>query len=225
MPYEMLKLHWKASRWLLLPLVLGAFLIPFTTWTGGPMTNLIGQPGIGYFSHSAQMAAFYPALAALAGMILALTAWNWDHQKAHVYPLSLPISRTRYSVLKFGSGVVLLLLPTIVLGLTALGVSNLVDLPAGLRSYPLELTGRFFLAGTTAYAFWFALASGTIRTTVLLIVGLVLFLFLADPLTEFVAGVVPRLEGVNPSRSFLHFMTADWGPLRVFVGNWMLIDV
>ena len=226
MPIEMLKLHWKASRWLLMPLMLGAFAIPMVNLTGGPLTNLfVSSNGSDALMVSELLTPFYPSLAALCGTILALTAWNWDHQKGHVYPLSLPISRMRYSALKFGSGVVLLALPTAMLAVTALGVSAMLDLPNGLRTYPFELTARFFIAGLTAYAFFFALASGTIRTAVIFFAAVAGFLVIGDPLQASLAQFIPQVGGERITMTVMELLASPWGPLRLFGGNWMLIDV
>src|ERR1051325_8797222 len=56
---------------------------------------------------------FYALLAAGCGLALALLAWSADHRGRHVYALSLPITRTRYAAMRFGAGVVFLLVPAV----------------------------------------------------------------------------------------------------------------
>ena len=226
MPIEMLKLHWKATRWLLLPFLVAAFAIPMMNLTGGPFADLlINRSSFDFLYLSESLGGFYPFIAGGAGIVLALTAWNWDHQKGHIYPLSLPISRAQYSVLKFGSGVILLMIPTLVLLVSAVGFTSMMDLPYGLQAYPLALTARFFLAGLTTYALLFALASGTIKTTVMILGGAFLFFGFGFQVQELAATWIPQLQGWSITGVVADLLASEYGPIRVFAGNWNLVDV
>jgi hypothetical protein len=102
-----------------------------------------------------------------------------------------------------------------------------VDIPEGLKAYPNAIGFRFLLASLIAYALFFTLASGTMRTVILLLTGLVLLLFLGEvgpPL----AGEIFRIPSLQEF-SFLDWIlnaALSWpGPFEVYTGNWMLIDV
>jgi hypothetical protein len=216
----MLFVHWKQAKHLLLFFVVAAFALPLLAVQG-----LGVPPGIVGFGSAYALAAtptqwlpLFPALAGVIGVTLALTAWTWDHRLGHVYALSLPVERWEYALLKMSAGIVLGLMPAVALWLGAHLAAASVTLPAGLNAYPNQLAFRFFLATVLAYALFFALGSGTIRTTVrvlTVLLGLVVAV-------QFVPGVL--------GGSALLDLATDWlvdqgGPFEVFTGSWTLIDV
>ena len=220
MTLQMLYVHWKAVRLGLVPFVLAAFGLPL----------MVAQQMAGWRADEPTLAAhdalsgaqlwapFFPMLAGAVGMLLALSAWNWDHKTNHVYALSLPISRQRYAMLKFSAGVALAIVPMVALLLGGLTASLMVETTSEVRAYPLQLAGHFFLATVLVYAILFALASGTIRTTVIvlgLLVG-VPFLLSMGQLTPLV-GYLPVSDWVEN--------VVRYGPLRILFGSWMLFDV
>ncbi len=227
MGIQMLKLHWKASKWVLLPFLIMAFGLPVwggrSAWAG--INARIGDEVYLLLSGASMTALAYPIVAALVGATLALTAWNWDHAKGHVYPLSLPIDRWRYSTLKFGTGALLLMLPAALVAAGGLFTVAMVELPRGLHVYPLALASQFYLASFTIYGLLFALASGTIRTTVMVISASAVFAFFGDSLMDFTGNFVPGAEQISPIGYAVDMLISDNGPLHVFAGNWMLIDV
>jgi hypothetical protein len=212
----MLFLHWKQARFPLLPFVVAAFGLPlFSIQEIAPdVAN-----GVWFSSVDSPFAELslpiYPALAILTGVVLALTAWNWDHQMNHVYALSLPLARWEYAMLKMGAGAVLALIPTAAIWIGAQLASASVVLPEGLHAYPNELTFRFFLAVLLSYALVFALASGTTKTASWVmgtVVGVVVF-----------GSMVFEAFGVGDLA--LQSLWSAGGPLEVFTGSWALFDV
>ncbi len=223
----MLYLHWKQVRLPLVPFVVAAFGLPLLSVQG------FGSEGVSALSVEAYYAVssyqiwlpLFPMLAGGIGIVLALTAWNWDHRLGHVYALSLPVERWEYALLKMGAGVALGLLPTLAFWVGAHLAAASVTLPAGLNAYPNHLAFRFFLALLMTYAFFFALGAGTIKTTVWVVTGIFVALVASEILGDVLVLYFSGLEGV----SFLELAT-DWlveagGPFEVFTGNWTLIDV
>ncbi len=227
MTRQILWLHWKAGRLALLPFVLAAFGLPLLVVQGwGPASNgAEAMRATGVVAAMGFWEPLFPALAALVGSVVALTAWSWDQQAGHVYALTLPLARWRYVLLKMGGGAALLLLPAAALLLGSLVATAAVDLPLGLRAYPLAVTFRFLAASTVAYALLFSMAAGSIRTTLWVITGAIVFLVVgsaaADALTSM--GVLPG--DFSLPETVGRMLSAPAGPLHVFAGHWRLFDV
>lgn len=223
----MLYVHWKQVRIGLIPFVLASFGLP-VLMVGGAGAPAGTEPMSAAFQLILSMQPwliFYPVLAAAIGAVLALSAWNWDHRFDHVYALSLPLTRREYALLKMGAGTALALLPAVALWIGAHVAAASVTLPEGLHAYPNQLALRFLLAILLSYALIFAMAAGTIRTTLWTLsaaLGLLVF-------GAVVSGVFGMVFEIGGSTS-LPFRVLAWlgrapGPFEVFTGNWALIDV
>ena len=226
---QLLFLHWRAARWAMLPFVVAAFGLPLLMVQGlGGTPAAVGGAdwlAFGFLETAIRWSPFFPLLAAITGTVLALTAWSWDHGADHVYALSLPLARWRYAGLKFGTGALLSLLPVAALGIGALLAVSAVSVPVGMNAYPGALTLRFLAATLTAYGFLFALASGTIRSTVILISVVLGVLLLGDPLLEALSNFVPGLAGVRFAPWVVETLSSWPSPLQIFTDNWFLFDV
>ena len=164
-----------------------------------------------------QLGQLVPYLALLAGVLLGLGAWASDHAGKHVYALSLPVTRSRYVLLRFAAGATLLLIPVAAIGVGALVATLSVTLPGGVHAYPLQLTARFLLATIVCYAIFFAVAIST-RRAALALLGVIGGLLLADAVL-WAAGV----SAVTPT---VFMWLTNWpGPLSILVGRWALFDV
>jgi hypothetical protein len=222
----MLFLHWKQVRFALLPFVLVAYALPLVAVQG-----LGSPPGMASATLQAYSVVstyqvwlpFYPLLAAGIGITLALSAWNWDHQLHHVYALALPIPRWRYTALKMGAGAVLALLPSAAFWVGARVATASITLPVGLNAYPNQLAIRFLVATLTAYAAFFALAAGTVRTTLWVVGAVAALVLFGGSAAQF---VLPHF-GIHTDllSLVLDVMATAPGPFQVFTGSWMLIDV
>lgn len=161
---------------------------------------------------------FYPVLAATLAVLVAIATWAPDHRGRHVHALSLPIPRWRLVLLRFGAGLLLLTPPVIALLVGAILATTLAWMPAGLQGYPLALALRFALAVGVGYAVFFAISSGTSRTA-----GLILAVLGGLIVIQVLAGVANiNLDLVTR----LQIAFLNWpGPLAIFTGRWMLIDV
>jgi len=230
MGIQMLKLHWKAARWPMLPVLIAAFGLPMmagrAAWGAEySVDSLQTQSAWSVVSEAAAYGLTFPILAAIAGSILGLTAWNWDHKHNHIYALSLPISRWKYAVMKFGGGVLLVGATTVAFGAGAGLSASLADLPTGLQTYAGALSVHFFVATLTAYALLFALASGTIKTATIVIGSVIAFAAFGDGIFALAGNFWAPLGDVNVGQLAYFLLIDNDGPLSIFAGNWMLFDV
>ena len=209
--------QWKWTRLALLPCVVIAFALPILS------VRLVG-PGLNAWLVLDLMrtmtlfSVWYPALAAAAGLIVAVSAWREDHRDRHAYGLSLPVERWRFVLFRFAAGAVLLAALVIAMWLGALIGSAAASIPPGLRAYPGALAARFALAVFVAYAIFFAISAGTTRTAGIVLGGIGALAALALLLAA--AGVE-----VDLMAWLYKLLVADAGPLAVFTGPWVLIDV
>ena len=210
--------QWKWSRW---SIVLGAvtgFALPILSVQGagrtergplqtGELLDAVEKWGVGY-----------PVLAAALGLVVAIATWAPDHRGRHVHALSLPLERWRYVLLRFGSGVTLLALPIVAVLLGALLATASATLPPGLQGYPVALAGRFALAVCVAYAVFFAISTGTARTA-----GIILGAVGCGIVVQLLASAANLPLDLLGA---LQIAALNWpGPLAIFTGRWMLIDV
>jgi len=227
---QLLFVHWKTARFGILPFVALAFGLPLLVVQGlgadptDPELYAIAASTV--TSRLAAWVPLFPLLAALTGIVLALSAWAWDHKVNHVYPLSLPLERGRYVLLKMGAGGVLLVIPCLAFWLGAMLATSSIDIPEGLRAYPTAVALRFTLTALLLYALLFAMAAGTLRTTVWVLFGLVVLLVSGGFIVDFLGQtLVPSLEEVRFVPWILDRVLFWPGPFEVVTGNWMLLDV
>ncbi len=216
----MLMTHWKLARWPLLFATLFAFAVPVLSvqgagvlFGGNPDPFRTGQVLGGLEAWGTA----YPFLASLVGMILGITAWLQDHRGKHVYALSLPIPRWRYALLRLGAGGVMLSAPVVAMALGAALAVAAATVPPGTAPHPVALTIRFGLAAAVAYAGFFTVSAAsdhTARRVAAAFAGLI------------VLQIVLVALGLFDPLSFLGRVLVEWpGPLQIFTGRWMLIDV
>jgi len=224
----MLFLHWRQIRSVLALFAVASFALPLILVQG--LGTPPGSDGIGVEAYRMVGAAqlwlgLFPALALAIGVTLGLSSWNWDHQLGHVYALSLPLSRWEYVVNKLVAGALLALVPAVGLWVGAHVASASVALPEGLRAYPNELAMRFLLAIIVSYACLFAMAAGTIRTTLWIWGGVLALVVLAVVANDVLADYFVVLERANIVETLMDWMVSAPGPFEVFTGSWSLIDV
>ncbi|HUP88756.1 MAG TPA: hypothetical protein VM100_05385 [Longimicrobiales bacterium] len=219
-------MQWKVSRWAVAILLPICFATPILVARFGQRTSAgeFSEPALDFLRGTTIWLPFFPVLAAITGLTFALTAWTWDHNTNHVYALSLPIERWRYSLMKMISGAAFMLVPVAALLVGALVAMATVKLPAGLHAYPLSFTVRFMFGALILYAIIFAMASGTVKTTLRIIIGIVLFFvlgsFVTDMLSDMLNTPIPSPIGI-----FFEALMEWPGPFNVFGGSWMLFDV
>lgn len=225
---QILFTQWKSFRMGMIPFVIAAFALPLLAVQElGPVPEGYegARVGLQYLVASWQLwLPAFPALAVTVGATAALNAWSWDHKTDHIYALSLPISRSRYAAWKMGAGALLVLVPALGLLLGAIVASASIDIPASVNAYPTALAVRFSLASLLAYSVFFALAAGTIRTTVIVLSSFMGMIILTAIMTDYASAVVPGFA--FDFSAWLVESLLEWpGPFEVFSGNWSLIDV
>jgi hypothetical protein len=224
-----LEVHWKVLRWPLAILAVVAFAAPLL-WagpTGAVMADW--DPAIAArFWNTGTLQTdgnqLFPFLAVAAGALAALGVWYPDHDGDHVFALSLPVSRTRYVLTKFGAGFALLLPVAVAFLAGALVALAGLDLPDWLHGRPFGTTFRFLLGATVVYSLLFALAAGTIPTTLktLVALGVVAILVPALPLFVDASGSPWFLRAAE----LLYHALYEWpGPFAVLTGGWSLLGV
>lgn len=206
--------QWKWSRVIVLLATITGFALPLASLQSASQAS----SATAFVSAMQSWATGYALLAAAAGLLVALSAWQQDHAGRHVYALSLPVTRTRYSALRFGAGALFLLAPIVAVLIGCLIVATSGAIPAGLHAYPLELTARFALAAFVAYAIFFAIASSTPQTAGVVIGAIAAVLF-----TQYLLALASTpVDILGPITQFLFVRP---GFFSVFTGRWMLVDV
>ena len=166
----------------------------------------------------------FPVLAVVIGVIFAMNAWSADHKAGHVYALALPLPRWKYVLWKMGAGGSLLLVPVALLGVGSLVAVGSLELAEGLHAYPLLFTQRFLMASLLAYGVLFAMASGTTRTTVIVLSTCLSVVLGGQLLTFYLSELLPGFDW--QLANWLGRILVEWpGPFEVLFGNWNLIDV
>lgn len=210
--------QWKWSR---LVVVLGTvvgFALPILSVQGATSDPATALKAGELLATIQSWGVLYPVLAGALGLLVAIATWAPDHRGRHVLALSLPLPRWRYVLLRFTAGLVLL--APAMLGVLAGAVlaGATATLPTGLQAYPAALAIRFAIAAAVAYAVFFAISAGTTRTA-----GIVLGIIGAVIVVQIVASAAGiELDLISP----LQAIVLNWpGPLAIFAGRWMLIDV
>lgn len=206
--------QWKWSRLLLLVATFGGFALPLisiqsinNSYGNYEVVRIIQAYGIGY-----------PLLAGCLGLLLSLTAWGSDHRGRHVYALSLPVSRARYVLLRYVSGLLLLVAPILAVWIGGTLATHFVSIPPGLEAYTGSLALRFALSALLAYTAFFAISAGTARTAGI-VLGIIAALIAAQVMLT-AAGLEVHLLKPIVDGLFI------WpGPFDIFTGRWMLLDV
>jgi hypothetical protein len=226
---QILYMHWKAVRLGMLPLVIAAFGLPLMLIQGmaRPEGLADGFWASAILSRMSASVMMFPLLAGATGVTLALTTWSWDHQGKHVHALSLPIPRWRYTMLKFGAGALLALIPTTALLVGGVAAAAALELPPLLHAYPGAVTVRFLLSTLLVFGILFAFAAGSIRTTVILLTTWILLLVTGNWVVDFAASILhrPDLAAFDVTDWMLKLLTVQGGPFHILTGNWALIDV
>jgi len=214
----MLYSQWKWSRLIVALGSIAAFALPIVSVQGAARADSNPLRAGELLQAVQAWGTLYPVLAAALGLLVAIAAWAPDHRGRHVHALSLPLPRWRYVLLRFGAGGTLLAAPAIAVAAGALLATWSATIPAGLQGYPVALAIRFALAVLVAYGLFFAVSAGTARTA-----GIILALIGTVILVQIIAGVANIDLDLFGK---LQIAVLNWpGPLAIFTGRWMLIDV
>jgi len=161
----------------------------------------------------------YQFLALAVAVVLAVSTWQADSTRQHVYALSLPISRWRFVLMRFGAGAVLLGGVAAAVGVFGGVAAAIAPLPPMLHAYPVGLAIRFWLGTLIPFGVIFALLTSNPRRVKWVVAG-VITLFAVDlMLASFGVTQAPLLKVVFEG------LYEPGGPLTAFLSRWMLIDV
>lgn len=210
--------QWKWSRLIVVLGTLAGFALPVLSLQGAARADRGALQAQELLRAVQSWGTLYPILAATLGLLVAIATWAPDHRGRHVHALTLPVPRWRYVLLRFGAGVVLLLAPIAAVLVGASLAVMTATIPTGLQSYALALGLRFALAVLVAYAVFFAISAGTARTA-----GIILGAVAALILVQVVASIANLDLDLFGMLQVVLLQGA--GPLAVFTGRWMLVDV
>jgi len=214
----MLYSQWKWTRLIVALGSIAAFALPLVSVQGAARADSNPLQAGELLQAVQSWGTLYPVLAAALGLLVAIATWAPDHRGRHVHAMSLPLPRWRYVLLRFGTGTTLLAAPVFAVSAGALLATWSATIPAGLQGYPVALAIRFALAVLVAYAVFFAVSAGTARTA-----GIILGLIGGVILVQIIAGVA-NVDLDLFGR--VQVLVLNWpGPLAIFTGRWMLIDV
>ena len=210
--------QWKWSRLIVALGTIAGFALPLVSLQGAARADRSPLEAEALLHAVQAWGVLYPLLAAALGLLVAIVTWAPDHRGRHIHALTLPLARWRYVLLRFATGATVLAGPIVGVTIGALIAVTAATLPPGLHGYPLALAVRFALAALVAYALFFAVSAGTARTA-----GIILGVIGAIVVVQVFASVA-NLE-LNLA-DHLQMVLTNWpGPLAVFTGRWMLIDV
>lgn len=209
-----LRTQWKATRLAVLLATVIGFLLPVAS-----LQNARGAlNAIQFIAEMQRWAGGYALLAAGVGLLVAMMAWQPDHAGRHVYALSLPVTRSRYALMRMGAGGLFLVPPVLAVLAGALVVAVSDGIPAGLHAYPFALALRFLFAAAVAYAIFFAIAASTSQSA-----GVILGIIAALLFTQYVLSITG--SGQDILGPIVNFVFMRPGVLSIFSGRWLLVDV
>ena len=210
--------QWKWSRLIIVLGTLAGFALPLLSLQGAARADRGALQAQELLRAVQSWGTLYPILAAALGLLVAIATWAPDHRGRHIHALTLPLPRWRYVLLRFGAGVVLLLAPIAAVLVGASLAVMTATIPTGLQGYAVALALRFALAVLVAYAVFFAISAGTARTAGI-ILGAVAALIVVQVVAS-IANIDLDLFGMVQV-----VLLQGAGPLAVFTGRWMLVDV
>lgn len=210
--------QWKWSRLIVVAGTIAGFALPIISMQGATSGDRGPLQAQDLLRAVQSWGALYPVLAAALGLLVAIATWAADHRGRHIHALTLPLPRWQYVLLRFGAGATLLAGPMLAVLVGALLATATASIPPGLQGYPIGLALRFAIAALVAYAVFFAISAGTARTA-----GIILGMIGALVLIQILASLANlELDLVGT----LQLVILNWpGPLAVFTGRWMLVDV
>lgn len=211
--------QWMTARAIVALAAILAFAIPLgSVYYGADLPDGSTYQVASWLSASRAVGQAIPIVALGLGLLVGMAAWAPDHAGRHVYALSLPVPRRRFVLMRFISGVILLAIPVLALGIGAGLASAVVDLPTGVRAYPVQLTLRFALSALVMFAIFFTISIGTKRAVVLTLGSMLGFV---------VSDIILAATGSEPVvvDTVFGLLTRFPGPLAILIGRWALFDV
>ena len=212
--------QWKWSRPAILLAVLVAGYIPVAALRAMPYKSADTYYIPSLYRSIAAASTYYQWLALFLAVIVAISAWQADGHRQHVYALSLPVPRWHFVLLRFGAGAALLGVVAAAVGLFGGVACAIAPLPPMLHAYPFGLAVRFWLGSLIPFGLIFALLVSNPKRVRIVVAGVATIIAVDMALAAMGATGKPVVI-----EAFLDAIYAGRGPLAAFLSKWMLVDV
>jgi len=211
--------QWKWARPVLVLAAVVAGWIPLQALRSAPYKTMGTYHIPSLYSSITAASTGYQFLALAVAVVIAISSWQADSTRQHVYALSLPIARWRFVLMRFGAGAALLGIVAAAVGVFGGVAAAIAPLPPMLHAYPVGLALRFWLGSLIPFGAIFALLTSNPRKVKWVVAGVVTVFAVDIMLASFGVTQAPLLKGVFEG------LYAPGGPLTAFLTRWMLIDV
>ncbi|MHB1312843.1 MAG: hypothetical protein ACYC3L_12575 [Gemmatimonadaceae bacterium] len=211
--------QWKWARPVLVLAAIIAGWIPLQALRSAPYKTMGTYHIPSLYSSILSASLLYQYLALAVAIVIAISAWQADTARQHVYALALPVARWRFVLMRFGAGAVLLGGVAAAVGVFGAVAAAMAPLPPVLHAYPLGLAIRFWLGTLIPFGAIFALLTSNPRK-VKWVTAAVVTLFAVDLLLSSLGVTQASL-----TRVLFEKLYETGGPLTAFLTRWMLIDV
>ena len=211
--------QWKWARPVVVLAVLVAGWIPLQALRSAPYKTMGTYHIPSLYGSIVSASLFYQYLALAVAIVIAVSAWQADSTRQHVYALALPVARWRFVLMRFGAGAVLLGGVAVAVGVFGGVAAAMAPLPPMLHAYPVGLAIRFWLGTLIPFGLIFALLTSNPRKVKWVTAAVVTFFVVDIMLASFGVTQAPLLKGVFEG------LYEPGGPLTAFLSRWMLIDV
>ena len=215
-----LSTQWKWTRPAILLAVLVAGYIPVAALRAMPYKTEDSYYIPALYRDIAAASTYYQWLALFVAVIVAISAWQADGHRQHVYALSLPVPRWQFVLLRFGAGAALLGVVATAVGLFGGIAAAIAPLPPMLHAYPVGLAVRFWLGTLIPFGLIFALLVSSPKRVRLVVAGVVTII-----VVDWALAAMGMIEKPVVLGTIFDAMYSGRGPLSAFLSKWMLVDV
>lgn len=212
--------QWKWTRPVIVLAALVAAYIPVAALRTAPYKDAATYHIPSLYNSIAGASAGYQLLALALAVVVAISTWQADITRQHVYALSLPLPRWQFVLLRFGAGASLLGIVAVCVSLFGGIAAAIAPLPPMLHAYPIGLGVRFWLGALVPFSLIFALLVSNQKVVRYAVIALVTLLAVDWLLAAFNATSDPVI-----TKWLYDAIYSSHGPLAAFLSKWMLIDV
>lgn len=212
--------QWKWTRPAILLAVLIAGYIPVTALHSMPYKAADTYYIPMLYREITAASTYYQWLALFVAVIVAISAWQADGHRQHVYALSLPVPRWQFVLLRFGAGAALLGVVAAAVGLFGGVAAAIAPLPPMLHAYPFGLAVRFWLGSLIPFGLIFALLVSNPKRVRLVVAGVATII-----LVDMALAAMGLIDKPVVMGTIFDAVYSGRGPLAAFLSKWMLVDV
>ncbi|MDP1891001.1 MAG: hypothetical protein Q8K55_08925 [Gemmatimonadaceae bacterium] len=212
--------QWKWTRPAIVLAVLVAGYIPVAALRAMPYKSEDSYYIPALYRDITAASTYYQWLALFVAVIVAISAWQADGHRQHVYALALPVPRWRFVLLRFSAGAALLSVVAAAVGLFGGVAAAIAPLPPMLHAYPVGLGVRFWLGSLIPFGLIFALLVSNPKRVRLVVAGVATIIVVDMALSAMGLIEKPVVFG-----TIFDAIYSGRGPLAAFLSKWMLVDV